>query len=114
MKTLPQKLYECDLFLNKSAVRPKKIRTPLERIAAGDRSAVKECVDAHGKMVWSLAKQSSISTAAAEIFAREVFKDIWRYADRFDRAEQSEADFIRLIARRRSIIRAAAATGETN
>jgi len=79
--------------------------TLLERIAAGDPSAVKECMDAFGGLVWSLARRMSSSAADAEDATQEIFLEIWKSAGRYDAALGSEAVFVTTIARRRLIDR---------
>jgi len=79
--------------------------TLLERIAAGDPSAVKECMDVFGGLVWSLARRMSSSAADAEDATQEIFLEIWKSAGRYDPALGSEAVFVTTIARRRLIDR---------
>jgi RNA polymerase sigma-70 factor (ECF subfamily) len=79
--------------------------TLLERIAAGDEAAVKQCLDAYGNLVWALARRLSGSAADAEDAAQEIFVEIWRSAGRYDPSVASEAVFITTIARRRLIDR---------
>ena len=75
----------------------------LERIAAGDASAVDECLDQFGGLVWSLARRYCSSSADAEDVTQEIFVQLWQQADRYDSAVASEATFIATIARRRLI-----------
>lgn len=77
----------------------------LERIAQGDKSAVQECMDAYGGLVWSLARRMLANTDDAEDAAQEIFIDIWKNAARFDEAQASETTFVAMIARRRLIDR---------
>jgi RNA polymerase sigma-70 factor (ECF subfamily) len=77
----------------------------LERIAAGDASAVRECMNAYGNLVWALARRLSASAADAEDATQEIFVEIWKSAGRYDPALGSEAVFITTIARRRLIDR---------
>jgi len=77
----------------------------LGRIAQGDKTAVKDCIDTHGNLVWSLAKNLAKSYEEAEFLAQEIFIDIWKYAGRFDSTKFDECTFIALIAHRRFIIR---------
>jgi RNA polymerase sigma factor (sigma-70 family) len=79
--------------------------TILQRIAAGDQSAVKECMDVYGGLVWSLARRMSESAADAEDATQEVFLEVWRSAGRYQPAMGSEAVFLTTIARRRLIDR---------
>ena len=80
-------------------------RGVLERIAAGDESAVAECIDQFSGLVWSLARRFSQSAADAEDASQEIFLEIWKSAGRYKAAMGSEAVFITTIARRRLIDR---------
>jgi RNA polymerase sigma factor (sigma-70 family) len=82
----------------------------LERIAAGDPKAVKECMDAYGNLIWSLARRFCASAADAEDATQEIFLEIWKSAARYDPAMGSEAVFLATIARRRLIDRVRAKT----
>jgi RNA polymerase sigma-70 factor, ECF subfamily len=77
----------------------------LERIADGDQTAVKECMDAYGSLIWSLARRFCPSAADAEDATQDIFLEVWRSAARYDSAMGSEAVFITTIARRRLIDR---------
>jgi len=77
----------------------------LERIASGDSSAVRECIDQYGALVWSLARRLSQTAADAEDATQDIFLQIWRSAGRFDESKGSEKVFIAMIARRRLIDR---------
>lgn len=77
----------------------------LERIAQGDQSAVQDCIDRFGNLVWSLARRLSGNQSDAEDAVQEIFVDIWRSAARYDPSLASEATFIAMIARRRLIDR---------
>ena len=72
----------------------------LQRVANGDRTAIKECVDNYGNIIWSMAKKFTNSTEDAEAVTREIFLDIWRGAARFEQTDFDEPLFITLIARR--------------
>ncbi len=75
----------------------------LRRVAAGDPSAVRECVDTFGGLVWGLARRWARVPADAEDLVQEVFFDLWRSAARFDPARASARGFVAMIARRRFI-----------
>jgi RNA polymerase sigma-70 factor, ECF subfamily len=81
-----------------------------ERIASGDSSAVKECMDTYGGLVWSLARRFTASAADAEDATQEIFVEIWKSASRYDPAMGKETTFIATIARRRLIDRVRAAS----
>jgi RNA polymerase sigma-70 factor (ECF subfamily) len=80
-------------------------RTILQRVAAGEATAVEECLAAYNGLVWSLARRLSPGSADAEDAVQEVFIDVWQSASRFDPEKASEATFIAMIARRRLIDR---------
>jgi RNA polymerase sigma-70 factor, ECF subfamily len=77
----------------------------LERIAAGEPTAVQECMKSFGGLVWSLALRMSPSRADAEDAVQEIFMDVWRNAGAYDPAKSPEKVFIAMIARRRLIDR---------
>ncbi len=77
----------------------------LQRVAEGDQTAVRDCLDRYGALVWSLARRGSRSASDAEDAAQEIFLDLWKSASRFDPAESSEVTFVAMIARRRLIDR---------
>lgn len=83
--------------------------TLFERIAAGDATAVRECMDTYGGLVWSLARRYCESPADAEDATQEIFLEIWKSASRFDPDRGKETTFIATIARRRLIDRVRAA-----
>lgn len=80
-------------------------RATLQRIAAGDKSAVQDCLKAYGGLVWSLARRMLRNSEDAEDAVQEIFIDVWKNAARFDPAQASETTFIAMIARRRIIDR---------
>lgn len=91
-------------------VRPAMSRLDLEhlllpRIAAGDRSAVPECLSRYGGLVWTLARRRLGNAQDAEDAVQEVFIDLWRFADRFDPRLAEEITFVAMITRRRLIDR---------
>ena len=77
----------------------------LQRVAAGDRAAVKECLDTYGDLVWSLARRFNTAHADAEDAVQDIFIDIWTHAGRFDPSKASETTFVATITRRRLIDR---------
>ncbi len=80
-------------------------QTILKRIASGNKSAVQECLNAYGGLVWSLARRMLSNSEEAEDAVQEIFIDIWKNAGRFDEAQASETTFVAMIARRRLIDR---------
>ena len=77
----------------------------LQRIAEQDKSAVGECLDQYGKLVWSLARKYTRTKEDAEDAVQDIFIDVWKYAARFDARKSPECAFITMIARRRLIDR---------
>ncbi len=77
----------------------------LQKIAAGERAAVEECLKKYGGLVWSLARRMLRNTDDAEDAVQEIFLDVWKNAAKFDESQSSETTFIAMIARRRLIDR---------
>jgi RNA polymerase sigma-70 factor (ECF subfamily) len=75
----------------------------LQRIAAGDSTAVEDCLKKYGGLVWSLARKMLRNSDDAEDAVQEIFVDVWKNAERFDETRSSETTFIAMIARRRLI-----------
>ena len=82
----------------------------LQRIADGDGSAIQDCLDKYGGLVWSIARKLLRNSDDAEDAVQEIFVDIWKNAGRFDESRSSETTFIAMIARRRLIDRIRYAT----
>lgn len=77
----------------------------LGRIAAGEESAVQDCIDQYGGLVWSLARRMTPNKEEAEDAVQEIFIDLWKSSARFDSKQASEKTFIAMVARRRLIDR---------
>ena len=78
----------------------------LQRIAAGDPDAPRECIARHGPLVWGLARRESLGCHAdAEDLVQEIFIELWAHAGRFDPAIAAETTFVAMIARRRLLDR---------
>ena len=77
----------------------------LPRVAAGEPTALAECMERYGGLVWSIALRLTGSRADAEDAIQEIFIDLWKSAARFDGAVASEKAFVAMIARRRLIDR---------
>ncbi|MEO7674492.1 MAG: sigma-70 family RNA polymerase sigma factor [Pyrinomonadaceae bacterium] len=77
----------------------------LQKIAAGEKDAVQDCLKAYGGLVWSLARRMLRNSDDAEDAVQEIFLDVWKNAARFDETQSSETTFIAMIARRRLIDR---------
>ena len=75
----------------------------LPRIASGQTSAVSDCLQRYGGLVWSLARRFSPDEQSAEDAVQDVFLQIWKNADRFNAEIASEKTFVAMITRRRLI-----------
>ena len=80
------------------------IETPLlARVSNGDESAVAECLDRYGGLVWYLARRMCPDHQTAEDAVQDIFLQIWKSASKFDASIASESTFVAMIARRRLI-----------
>lgn len=77
----------------------------LERISGGDKTAVQDCLDAYGALIWSLARRFLGNEADAEDAVQDIYIAIWSAAGQYDPSIASEITFISTIARRRLIDR---------
>ncbi len=84
-------------------IKKTKSLTILQRIENKDRTAVQDCIDAYGNLIWALARKFTASTDEAEAATLEIFRDIWRYSERGDKLQSAEDMVISQIARRRLI-----------
>lgn len=83
--------------------RNKLSKTILERLAIGDKTAVSDCINAYGNLIWGMSVDKTHSREAAESAVLDIFRDFWKYADRFDSTKQTEDYFILLLVHRRLI-----------
>ncbi len=79
--------------------------TTLQRIAAGDRKAVAECIETYSGLVWSLSRRFLANEADAEEAVQEIFMELWQRASTYDPEKAGEATFVSMLARRRLIDR---------
>lgn len=91
----------------KPTVPPKNLNAEalpvLQRIGSADRTAVEDCVAAHGNLVWALARKYTDTLEEAEAATEQIFRDIWLYAEHCDPTVSDESAFIYRIAGRRLI-----------
>jgi len=85
--------------------------TIFERLARKDQTAAAECLDAYGSMIWTMARKFTRSREEAEKATREIFIDIWKYAERGGEIRITEKLLIALIAGQR-LIKLRLQTGE--
>lgn len=79
--------------------------TILQRVAAGEMSAVEECLALYGNLVWRIASKSINSREDVEDAVQEIFISIWQNAAKFDPSKSPEGAFIYLVAKRRLVDR---------
>jgi RNA polymerase sigma factor (sigma-70 family) len=77
----------------------------LQRIATGDKSAVDDCLNRYGGLIWSLAKRWLGNVPDAEDATQEIFVELWQQASKFDPSVAAESTFVAMVARRRLIDR---------
>lgn len=76
----------------------------LQRLANNDKTAVKDCLDTYGGLVWTLAKKYTSSNEEAESVTIQIFADIWRLGRGVGTAFSREGELIRRIACLRLVI----------
>jgi hypothetical protein len=91
------------VFMNKGTINYQPNRglaslTILQRIAKREKTAVKDCIETYGSLVWFLAKKFTYSPREAEETALKVFKDIWTCAELYNSAKCTEEKYILRIA----------------
>jgi len=92
------------IALATQTIQKTETSTILQRIAEKDKTAVKDCIDTYGNLIWALARKLTASREAAEAATEEIFIDIWRYCEERSRNTQSiEKKLITMIALRRLI-----------
>lgn len=82
-----------------------KSLTILQRVANKDKTAVKDCIDAHRNFIWELARRFTDSPEEAETARREIFLDVWRHSRIARKMPPDESNLIALIAERRLLRR---------
>lgn len=93
--------------INDGLLNDRKIElTPepiLPEVALGNPTAVADCLDRYGGLVWSLARRSCPDQQSAEDAVQDIFLKLWKVADRFNPEIASESTFVAMIARRKLI-----------
>jgi RNA polymerase sigma-70 factor, ECF subfamily len=80
-------------------------RTLIERLAAGEPDAARECVVRFGPLLRALTRRYCYCHAEAEDALQDIVVSIWRSAGRFDPRVSNEAAFVVMIGRRRLVDR---------
>jgi RNA polymerase sigma-70 factor (ECF subfamily) len=76
----------------------------IQNIAAGSKTAMRQCVQVYGDLLWSMAL-SQLPRVDAEEVVQDVFLEIWKKASRYQPSKGRPVTFIATIARRRIIDR---------
>ena len=84
-------------------VKKKETATILQRIAERDQTAVDDCIDTYGGLVWTLAIKLTRLRQEAEAATEEIFNDIWQYCESVPDSQSTEKKLIARIALRRLI-----------
>lgn len=92
------------LFWNGNAEQKTVPRTVLQRIAQSDKTAIQDCINTYGDLVWAIARSKTDSLEEAERLSLEIFGDIWKYAEKFDSSKCSEIAFVTLVANHHLIV----------
>jgi RNA polymerase sigma-70 factor, ECF subfamily len=77
----------------------------LTKIAEGDRNALSQLYDRYSRIIYAIAWKSLNSAEDCEEVVLDVFAQIWRIADRFDRHKGSVEQWIFTLARSRILDR---------
>jgi RNA polymerase sigma-70 factor (ECF subfamily) len=77
----------------------------MPRIAAGDRSALRQLYDATSAKLFGVCLRILSDREEAEDVLQEVYVTVWRRADRFDAGRASVMTWVSTIARNRAIDR---------
>lgn len=75
----------------------------LQRVAAGKAGAVRECIDAHGDLVWGLVQRYGLQGGEAERAVEEVFAELWQTAASCPDGVPGELTFVATCVRRHLI-----------
>lgn len=89
-----------------TALEPRTIQqtetpTIIQRIGKKDGTAIKDCIDTYGDLVWALARKLTASRKEAEAATEEIFNDIWWHSERPFKTELTDEKLITMIALRR-------------
>ncbi len=88
-----------------AAATPVSDRQLVARMAGGDETAMQALVQAHGGVVYALARSILHEPADAEEVAADAFMQAWRSAPSFDPTRSSVVGWLGVIARSRALDR---------
>ena len=77
----------------------------IHRIVKGDHGALGALYDLHGRVVYTLALRIVGDPAEAEEVVQDVFLQVWRGAERYDKSRATVAGWLLMMARSRAIDR---------
>ncbi len=75
----------------------------LERMSAGDESALRALVERYGPLVFGVTRRVLVDAALAEEIAQDTFLTLWRKPEMFDARRSSLASFLALVARNKAV-----------
>jgi RNA polymerase sigma-70 factor (ECF subfamily) len=75
----------------------------LRKVSHGVESAMTQCIQEFGPLVWSIVRRYVRDQGSAEDLVQEAFTDLWKSASRFNPAIGTATTFVGLLARRRAI-----------
>ena len=85
----------------------------MQRIAAGDQTALSTLYDRYSSVLYSVAKRVLTDTGAAEEILQDVFLQVWRNASRFDPQRGSLSGWLLVTTRNRAIDQLRRRTSQT-
>lgn len=74
--------------------RPVAILSIIQRLHRKEKDAVADCINAHGNKIWAFSKLHTRSNQEAEELAKEIFQDIWIYAERNEASSGTSEELI--------------------
>jgi RNA polymerase sigma-70 factor, ECF subfamily len=85
----------------------------LNRLLAGDDSALARIYECYGPLVYGLARRVTASEATASEIAQDVFAFLWQHPDRVDLTRGSLRAYLGMITHRRAVDAVRSATRRT-
>ncbi|GIW74282.1 MAG: RNA polymerase subunit sigma-24 [Phycisphaerales bacterium] len=84
---------------------PKADLELMQRVAAGEESAIADLYDRFGSLVYRMAFQTMPTRADAEDAVQEIFVRLWKTADRYDPKRAALVTWVMLLSRRHLVDR---------